>query len=345
MTATLIMVFGTPGVLKQSLAGSGAYDSFVDSALESAKKEQSKNTQDVPLDRPEVKAAVQSAFTPALLRTNSEQLIDATYGWLQGKTPTPIFRIDLTAARQNLISSLADYAANRAAGLPACSPQQTRELQGSDVDPFNAACLPPGITADTIRQKVAADLTSNNDFLKNPVYTEANFPRNSEGKTPFQQAEQAPKIYAKAKLAPYVLTLTALLAGVCVVLLYEERRCGLRSIGFSFLSVGIVVLFSTWLVSYALNRVEHSGKPLGNLAENNFQQALLTFVNKITATLNSKLYIFCFAYIVIGAGLLITLRLTRQKQPDLPETDGLPLKPEQKPASSSEQTDSKKPTN
>ncbi len=317
MTASLTMIFGTPDVLKKALADSGVYDSFVADSLDTALKQEGQGTEDIPLDRPEIKSAVQSAFSPELTRKTVEEFIDGTYDWLEGKTASPSFNIDLSAPKQQLITSLADYAATRTQSLPPCSLQQLSDLRGSDVDPFNAGCRPPGLTETTVRQKVIADLEGSEEFLKEPVVNSASLPKDEEGKTIFQQAEQAPGIFQKSKTAPYAFAFIAAITASGVILLNEERRRGIRIVGFSFITVGAIVLISTWLVSFAMNRAKQPGGSVSRAMENNFQDSLLNIVSHLTSALNGKLYAFCFAYIMLGIGILVTLKLTGQKQPNL----------------------------
>lgn len=314
MSATLVAVFGTPQVLKGAVADSGAYNTFVDSGLDSALKEQDKNTQDIPLDRQEVKAAVQSAFPPSFLQSNTEQVIESVYAWLQAKTPEPNFHIDLTGAKQNLINSLADYAAKRTTSLPACTIQQLRDLQGRDIDPFSVSCLPPGLSADSVRQKVVSDLSGDKDFLKDTVITEATLPKNEKGQTLFEQARQAPDIYNKATRAPTVFAALALFAAAGVIFLHEERRRGIRSVGYSFISVGVIVFVSTWLVGFGMDRLKSPGGPLAKVSDNTFQYSLLDIVTRVTHALNSRLYTFCAAYVILGIVMFIALKVAAQGQ-------------------------------
>ncbi len=327
ITAALATAFGSPDVLKQSLSDSGVYDSFVKSSLETAQKEQDKAANEVPLDRPEVIAAAQAAFTPGFLKSTTEQFIGSIYDWLQERTPQPSFTIDLTEAKRNFIQSLASYAEHRAGSLPSCTLQQVRELQGSDIDPFNVSCLPPGLPPILIRQKVVSDLENSKDFLQDPVFTEEDLPKNEEGKTIFQRADQAPELYKRANSAPYLFATLACITAAGIIFLNEERRRGIRSVGFSFLSVGVIVLASTWFVSYMMSYARRPGSALDKMSTDNFQRALFELVSNVTAVLNNKLYIFCFVYILIGIGILVTLRLTGQRQPSLTPSDGITTTP------------------
>lgn len=336
MTAAINAVFGTPAILKTSIADSGIYQSFIPNTLDETLKEQGHSVENVPLNDPEVRSAFQSAFTPELLQRTAEQFIDSIYGWLEGNSPSPDFRIDLTESKQNLVSSLGDYAAKRAAGLPACNFQQLRELQGTDIDPFSVSCLPPGLTPTTVRQQVITDLASSKELLGDPVLTEENLPKNERGQTVFQQASQLPDIYQKAKGAPYFFGLLGLLVMAGVILLNEDRRRGFRIVGYSFLTVGVVVLVSTWLVAYAMGRLKQPNGELAKLSNTNFEHSLVELVSKITSALNSKLYVFCLVYIAIGACVFVVLHRTRPQPAELinagtphqpsnvPERDTLP---------------------
>src|SRR4051812_20267917 len=84
LTASLLIVFGSPTQLKKTLKQSGIYSSFVYSVLESNQnnnQDPNKQEDSLPLDQPEVKSAVKAAFSPEFLQSSTEQIFDGTYVW------------------------------------------------------------------------------------------------------------------------------------------------------------------------------------------------------------------------------------------------------------------------
>lgn len=323
LSGSLIMVLGTPSAVKQSLANSSLYDTFTDTVIETTKKENQESG--LPLERPEVAAAIKSAISPQFLQSSTEQVLDGTYRWLDGKTPEPDFKIDLAPVRKKLAVNLGDYAVTRAKGLPACSLAQLRQLQGSKIDPFNVPCLPPGVNPETLRSQVVADIERNQDFIKDPVITPDNLNNDPQGKTFSQTFEQAPKVFRWAKIMPFVFGGIALFSIAALVLLYDDRRRGFRAVGIILILNGLFLLVSTFLLSYFFARESKPGGRLAQITSNNpFETSAVSVVESLTDAINQNLYKFCAVYILLGAITLIVLRLSRPKEPKLAAHEHMP---------------------
>ncbi len=327
------MVFGSSAAVKKALRGSGIYNNFVDTLTSQSKDigvSQSDTTSSGLLVQPQVKQAAKTAFSPAILQSSSEQIIDSMYGWLRGNSAKPDFRIDLSQPKQRFAELAADNAAARAQQLPACSLQQLRELANSTPDPFNVPCLPSGYNISTIRNKVVEDLATNQEFLKDPVITADSLPKDSQGKSVFDQASGMPKIFHWLLLAPWIIGGFTVLTGGGLVLLYDEKRRGLHTIGVSLLGSGVFLLISTLVLSYAFKQVSQPSGQFGKLVANDFQHTLLGVLQVLSSAFNRKLYLFGAAYIASGAAILIILRFTRPKiEKPKPQTTidskGMPL--------------------
>lgn len=308
IVASLLMVFGSPTQLKHSLKDSGMYDTLVDNVLQSAQKNSDQNGDSIPVDRPEVKAAIKTAFSPQYLQSNTEQVVDSIYRWLNSDVTNPDFKIDLSTQKQALANALGDYAVSRAQSLPVCTLQQARQLQATSIDPYNVPCVPPGFNLATIHSQVVNDVTQNTDFLDKTVIDANTLAKNNGGQNPFEKADKGRKVYHLFKSAPYVLGGLAILSAGSLILLYDDRRRGLRAIGVIFLGTGIFLFISTWVITYILGHVKTSsglGKPGTNIS---FQQNLVSVINSLNNALNHKLFIFCAVYAILGVWILLTLK-------------------------------------
>lgn len=312
------MVFGTPTQIKQSLKSSGIYDQLVDNIVETTKKNQKPGDSDaLPLDRPEVVAAAKTAVTPAFLQSSTEQILDGTYHWLDGKTPAPDFIIDLTPVKDNLSRSLADYAVNRAKGLPTCTLAQLKQLQNSGVDALNVPCLPPGVNPESYRAEVAKSFSKQTEGpFKDLVISADNFQKDESGKTPFQKLEQVPEVFGWVKLSLYILAGIALFSSIALVLLHDDRRRGLRAIGITLLGVGGFLVLWTLLLTYLFAQVNKpDGKLIKVTGDNPFQKPIIAIARSLNNALNQSLFKFCAAYILLGIVILVALKLTGPKKP------------------------------
>src|SRR4051812_48563018 len=89
---------GTSGKVKHILAESGIYDTVLPSVLDQTKQIDT-SAGEISLENPQIKAAAQSAFTPQFIQTSTESVIDSVFDWLNGKTATPQFKIDLSGPK------------------------------------------------------------------------------------------------------------------------------------------------------------------------------------------------------------------------------------------------------
>lgn len=317
LVAPLIMVFGTPGPLKQALKSSKIYDQAVDSAVSSSVDVEGSGDA-ASTSQTELNQAAKTAITPEFIQNSSEQIIDGVYGWLTGKTAQPEFRIDASTVKQQIIQATSDQAVAKAKELPACTLQQTRAFAGSSVDPFNLPCLPPGYDINLLRGEVAKQVgRSEGDFLQNPIITPSTLPKDQHGNTAIQNlttnAAQAPDVFRWLKRAPWILGTLAVISGGLVIWLYDDKRRAIRNLAFTTLGLGAVVIAGILFTNYAFGQL---GKPNGALTQNikgSLQQPVLAVTKSLADSINSKLIFFGSVYALIGASTLIALHYTKPK--------------------------------
>jgi len=147
IVAALVLTFNSPKKIEKSLSDSGVYSTFVSSALKEVQKSNDQTgsksdgnkTDDIPIDNPAIVAAANQAFTPQLLKSTTENVLNGTYAWLQGKTPTPSFTIDFSTAKKTFAQGVGEAAQKQLASLPVCTTAQAIQ-QGSDINAFSATC-------------------------------------------------------------------------------------------------------------------------------------------------------------------------------------------------------------
>src|SRR5436189_6311220 len=161
----VVRTFGSPEPTKRVLKDSGIYNSIVSSSRDQA-KEISGSSSEIPLGNQAVQDAAISIFDAQFLQTTSNNVIDSVYRWLDGRTPVHDFKSDLTAKKAEFADKVAAAAKDRAATLPRCPTAAT-----GNIDAFNAACLPPGVTPEQVAATVHNDIMTGTGFLENPVLT------------------------------------------------------------------------------------------------------------------------------------------------------------------------------
>ncbi len=319
--SAVVMLLGTPTHIKAALKTSNVYSSAVQSLLDQAKKStESSSNSDVPINDPVIQQAATSAFSPSFLESSTETIIDGTYHWLDGKTPRPDFQVDVSVAKQNFITAVANYAGQRVTGLAVCNRQQLLALQGQDINPFTVPCRPPGTNVPAEQQKLINQLSSNADFLPNTTISASSLPKDEQGQTAFDKAQNAPKAYQFSKSSPWLLATISVLLALAVLFLHETKRRGARSLGITFLSIGLILGLSTLLISWALHKAL---APTGNLGKslqaNALQLSMIKVIDTLGQFFSRRLLWFAVGYVVFGGALLFILKFVwKEPKPTSP---------------------------
>src|SRR5690606_6585385 len=174
--------------------------------------------------------------------------LDGTYNWLEGNSDKPEFMIDLADAKQRLADGLGNYAASRAASLPACTAAQSAQLSQEGFDALNAPCLPPGVNPQTAAADLRNQIITSEDFLGQTSFSGDDIKVSSNGReVPIDQANEFKKLqsaYQAGMLAPILFGLTAALAAIGIVFLSSSKKSGLGRIGLISLTAGLLLAIS-----------------------------------------------------------------------------------------------------
>lgn len=305
--AAVVTVFGTPVNLKTTLKTSGVYEKAVDGVIDQAKKDQGEGSavSDVPIDDPAIQAAIKAALPADFVEQTSSQAIDGLFGWLQGKTQSPQFSIDLNTAKQKLATGVADVAYARASTLPVCTLQQLQTINPSDVDIFSLPCLPPNVNLQAERDKLANKIASGNEFLEDTTISSEDLPKDN-GQTAFDKASVVPTVYQWLVRLPWILGGVAVLAAAVLVFLHDERRRGILLVGRALLVLGLVLIAIAALANFAIGKVQLQGN--GTL-----QATLTDLVQTLSSQFNAVLTKFGAVYVVVGAVTMLALHFTKPK--------------------------------
>lgn len=312
----LLRVAGQPDSVKNLISGSGIYNDIVKSALDQAAK--SGGTDSALFSSPVVANAANKAFSPQFLQTSTNQAIDGIYRWLEGKTPTPDFKINLTGAKTNFAEYVGQAAEEGATRLPRCSITTLSSLSSSSLsDPLNADCLPPGITPAEVGAQARSQILNAQGFMDNPTITASDLKGSAPNQTIFtDQLKQLPVSYRLAKQTPYILILLSLLLSAAVVFLYADRLKGLRHAGIIVLLVGLVLL----ALAAGLSTISHRAiQPAINTNSSLIQADIQRLVNELVRSAEHTLEIFGAIYGIGGLAAIIAPPFIRRKAEKQPE--------------------------
>lgn len=308
LSFSLTRVFGDSGSIKHALSESGIYDSAAAQFLNQIKdKGQSKGTQEIPVDRPEVQDAIQKALPATSIQQHSEDALDDIYAWLQGKTEKLEISVDLTQNKAMLLDNLVAHVQNRTASLPICPPGTPLS---QDFDAFNATCRPvvvsPEMAAQTARDKLAA-----NEFFKESAVT-TNTIKDEQGNTISDRLQNIPTYYKQIMQVVMTAGIVALVCIIGGVLLSDPWRVGLRRVAKVFLSIGITTVILAWLSVFL------SGKAATMLAKSagetaSFQVSIADIVHMLASDIRAWWLGYGILLIILAIAAFLILKVLKEK--------------------------------
>jgi hypothetical protein len=305
----LAILFSSPKYIEHALEQSRVYDQFVATVIDNSQKDSTEADTKKILADPEIKAAAEKSFTPALLQTSAENVINGVYAWMQGKTAEPQFRVDLTNAKAELSKNVAVYAEKRANSLPPCTFQQLRQLS-PDIDLLEIPCLPPGANVSALAQQYSQKFLTNGDFLSDPVITNETIAKDNDGKPLSEQLAALPKAYSAVNLFKWVLLGLVLALTGLLIFGRRDRRAGIRHVAWTFVGVGtflLILLTVYWFV------FDHANSSLA--ATDTAQAMWMDGAQSLMRAFNKIIVWFSVGYLALGAGMLAYLRFRPLNNP------------------------------
>ncbi len=323
---SLNRVFGQPAHLKAILNDSGVYDQVTSALLKQSQTnaDQSGSDSSVSFDNPVVQKSAQQNLTPDLLKQSANTFIDANYAWLQGKTATPQFNIDLSGAKNSFAKQVGGAVTDHLKSLAVCTPPQLASLQ-LPVDPLTINCRPSTIDPATEGARVTDDINSSTNFINQPVITPDSLSQNtkqSQSKPYYQSLARLPHIYRLVQKLPLILGALSLLTALGIIFIAPAKRKGWRRVGVVLALAGLVLIIAKFVADAAVTKVAdklHSGPA------NQLKQPTTNVARHIEAQLFGFNLWFGAAFLALAIIIFIWLRKTRGGA-------GKPLKTDKTPA-------------
>lgn len=313
-SVAIVRNLSSPTTVKAWIADSKVYDNAVSAVLNNTQNDDDKSGADssISLKDPIVQQAAKEAFSPAVLESSVNTFIDSNYAWLNGKTATPEFKIDLSQAKEDFATKVGKAVETRLAGLTVCTAQQQALLQ-IPVTVTTVTCRPANLDPAAEGARVANEIRTS-DFLSNPVLTAdtlAHDQNNKASKPYYVQAKHAPEAFQAAKKAPYALSLLALLCILAIIFIASPRRKGWRRIASTLLVVGILLVGSKFIGDYASNRLEDQiGKSKTVVSQ--LRQPSSSFINRVESDITQTNLYFGIGYILLAVIIYGILLKTKE---------------------------------
>ncbi len=322
-TAAMAVTFGTSVKIKESLAKSGLYEHIIDSVLNQAEHDtpEQQGETGVAFDNQVVRDVAKQTVTPKIAQDTVEEVIDGTYRWLDGSVKEPDFQIDLGDLQQKLATNLADAGFKRMESLPVCTQEQLAQMSPELLtDIFSLPCRPPRLNMQAERQKILDKVSTNGELAKSSTVTTEDL-RNQQGESPFQKLSKVPDAFQYLKWLPWIFLGLAILSGIGVFLLHDERRRGMFVIARTLAVAGGLLLLGALVTAYLIDKIQPTIGP----DEPGIQQASIDVARLIASQLNRVLFYFGAGYGILGGGGLLGLHFTKPKPgslgPDLGSTN------------------------
>lgn len=320
ITFSFNSVFGKPDNIKNALKESKIYDSVADK-ISAEIVAQTKKDPTAQINEKELNDALNKVVTPVLLQKNGENIINGTYGWLEGKTESPEFNVDIASIQKQVTTAIADSAINRVKTLPVCTPDQIRTLQLSDynnVDPFSLPCSVPGLNVEQLRTRFDTQIPKQEGVIGQTEFS-AKDVKNNQGQNVFAEAKQITTIYQITQKLPLVFGILSLLSGIGLFFWSETRPKGVKKISkkLLFAGIGLLLIFigSIVFLKKGLNLI-----PIDIVALKN---SFISFIKILNNQFNTPLLFFAANFIIFGiAGLLIPKLNKHNKHPNDKKPNG-----------------------
>jgi hypothetical protein len=305
---------GKPKKVEAYLAQSKLYDHFVSYTADQAKKTEGDTDQtgSVSLSDAAVQSAAQSAFPAKLIQQNVNAFLDSNYAWLEGKTATPDFKVDLSAQKATFAQKVGQYVQTYTAGLPVCADAAVAQQQSAD--PLAATCRPAAITPEAAGAQVTERLSTTGDFLSNPVVTakSINPNGNQQSKPYYEKLSRLPQLYRLSMKLPVIFCVLSVLSALGIVFISLERRKGVRQVGLILLLSGVALIALKFFADFTFKKVLEQ-RIFNKAHTGQLQQSLTDFVHRVESAMVKTDLLFGIAFVVLALVILGILMKTRQK--------------------------------
>ena len=306
-TVTVAVAFAVAGnakTIKAVLNNNKSYEQIVPAIIET-NKASPQSAWSLPYDDQKIVEIFEQSFPSSDLRLNSEKIIDSTFAWLSGTTPTLDFKVDLSANKATLADKLTTYSFVRLAHLPPC------KTLPSEINPLAIQCQPAGYNSQEIQDSYRNQLLKSDAFLIQPVLTAKDLPKNGAGKNIAQQYSYAPTVYQLLKISPYILGTLMVVLVIAFVLLSPKKRRGISALGSILMSTGIGLAVLPIIYDVIISKFLNHANTARTSAST--QQIISDITDQVYKHFNSLLITVGIQLALAGITIYMLEKLTRNE--------------------------------
>lgn len=316
-STSLNIAFTHPSKVEKWLNDSNLYGAFVENAIDQAERTAGTDQSGgISLSDAAVRQAAESAFSAQVLQNNVNTVIDSNYAWLQGKSDTPNFRVNLADAKQSFAQQVGEYVKTYLAGLSACSAAQLAQLNPETTDPLTLQCRPPTIDPATEGAAVTHQIANSTQFLSNPIITANSVNPNGSlqdnGQPYYERFSSLPKTYQMSTILPWVSGVVVLLSAAGILFLAARKRSGMKIIAAVLTIAGIIMILLKFAADAAFHQAENHIFNTATIGQ--LQKSLTTFFHLAENQLVKVDALFGIAYLVLALILVAILLISRPRK-------------------------------
>lgn len=199
--------------VKQWLVDARVYDdNMLIDALVQTPPENTQPIDQLTLPPDAVKSAMGNTFTGDFIKTQIETVVDKSYDWIEGKTPTFQFSVPIDQKRETLIHQLATVIEPQIEAIPLCSRTSTPN------------CRPSTSSLSQFATEIAAQSINGSGSFDKPITnkTFADASSKSAKKTEVVPLSELPAIRSAINVLFVVLPIIVVLSLVAIVFLAQN---------------------------------------------------------------------------------------------------------------------------
>lgn len=324
------------------------YDNFVGELAKTVEKQQNKENgsaetqSDANVDVAALTRAAKEAFPPAILQQNVESILDSAYDWLEGKTDSLVFNLDLSEEKTAFVEALGNEAVAKLSSLPTCTSEQVSE----DLDPFSATCLPSGTDINSQVAKLKTELSGSEDVLPDTSLSadDIKVKVNGEDKTLDEAFSDAPRWFGWFKSSPLVLSALILVNGALIVVLSRPKLNGFKKLAWLFGPIGAVLMLIGGAGALLSSQLSERATRLGDGSDGMAENLLGPLAVQVNKSFSKWHLVIGGAYLALGLICMIVYMMQKKKNPEVEVTESTEKKVvESKEEPKSEENEAKKP--
>lgn len=262
---------------------------------------------EMPLGEDTLDTAITEVLEPSWLEGNVENILDASYLFLEGETQIPDFEIDIADRKDVIVTAISQSFKSRIRNLPQCTPAQEAAIQPSTFDPMEAGCRPSFFSDQALNQMEAQmEIELEKELTQNELLQEGTVSSKDLINISEKEVETIQSGYKHFARVPLYFVILLLTISLIIFLLVPKLRNKLLTLGSIWVIPSLVALVMVPVARTLVPNLYQRG-----LEASDFEnpRILIEVVDKplklALNTITARLLIFSGVLLLLGIALLV----------------------------------------